>query len=54
MNITVKVIQNIIKWRQNHPHKTNELLYMKKTYIGNNLVEELKSRMDAASKNNNN
>ena len=30
-----------------------ELLYMKK-YIGNNLVEELNSRMDAASNNNNN
>ena len=30
-----------------------ELLYMKK-YFGNNLVEELNSRMDAASNNNNN
>ena len=30
-----------------------ELLYMKK-YIGNNLVEELNSRLDAASNNNNN
>lgn len=30
-----------------------ELLYMKK-YIGNNLVEELNSRMDAASNNSNN